>query len=55
MLVNNSILKEKKVDTEELAKALCNLSNEEKMKIYYMIKGIELISESRKEVMAAGA
>ena len=34
---------EKKVDAKELAAALERLPEEEKLKIFYMIKGIELV------------
>jgi hypothetical protein len=36
---------EKKIDAAELAKDLAKLPEEEKEKIYYMIKGIELVNE----------
>lgn len=54
MLQEKSTLKEKKIDTEELVKVLSKLSEEEKTKIFYMIKGIELVSEPKKVMMAAG-
>ncbi|MNH41009.1 hypothetical protein D3C79_1024190 [compost metagenome] len=37
---------EEKVDVKELAAALEQLSEKEKIKFFYMIKGIELIREN---------
>lgn len=54
MLKDKSILKEKKIDAEEFAKILSNLSEEDKEKIFYMVKGIELVSDSKNMLMAAG-
>jgi phage-related protein len=36
---------ERKIDAAELAKNLAKLPEEERKKIYYMIKGIELVNE----------
>lgn len=55
MLQEKTTFKEKQVDTEEIIKMIRKLPNREKDKIFYMIKGIELIMcvEEKKEVMLA--
>lgn len=46
--------KEKKIDSRELAQALDNLTDAEKLRIFYMMKGIELMrGQEKKEVMLA--
>lgn len=40
----NETLKEKKIDTEEFAKELCKLTEEQRLKVYYMVKGIVLVN-----------
>lgn len=50
--MGNITLQEKKVDAKELAEALSRLPEEEKLKIFYMMKGIELVSEIKKEKTA---
>lgn len=37
----------KKVDAEEFIEALSRLPEEEKYKIFYMVKGIELINKNQ--------
>ena len=41
--MENTKATEKKIDAAELAKTLGKLPKEERMKIYYMIKGVELV------------
>lgn len=54
MLQENTTFKEKQVDTEEIIKMIRKLPNREKDKIFYMMKGIELMcGEEKKEVMLA--
>lgn len=38
-----------KVDIKEVAESLKKISEEDRLKVYYMIKGIELVSESSKQ------
>lgn len=54
-MLQEKTFKEKQVDTEEIIKMIRKLPNREKDKIFYMIKGIELImcGEEKKEVMLA--
>lgn len=47
--MENITYQEKKLDAEELLEALGKLSEETKLKIYYMMKGIELVSEKKQE------
>ena len=46
---NITALKEKKIEAKDLAEALSKLSEDERLKIYYMIKGIELVNEQQKK------
>ncbi len=44
--MENTKATEKKIDAAEMAKALGKLPEEDRMKIYYMIKGVELVNET---------
>lgn len=41
-------LREKKADSQTLVKALEKLTEEERLRIYYMVKGVELVSGEQK-------
>ena len=53
--VINTDFKKDKIEAKELAEILCKLPENEKAKIFYMVKGIELISEPARVATAAGA
>lgn len=44
---NITLLQEKKLEAKDLAEALNKLSEDDKLKIFYMIKGIELVNEQK--------
>lgn len=48
-MIEQSAHQKKKIDAKELAEALANLPEEEKFKIFYMVKGIELINKNKQE------
>lgn len=53
MLENKKeITKEEKVDAEDFAKELKKLTEAEKTKIYYMIKGYQLLTNNGREAKA---
>lgn len=51
--IRKEITKEEKIDAEEFAKELKKLSETEKAKIYYMIKGWQLLTNNGIEAKAA--
>lgn len=44
-------IRKKKVDTQEFTEAMMRLPEEEKFKIFYMIKGMELKNEDDKHAI----
>lgn len=52
ILTEQTVHQKKKVDAKELAEALERLPEEEKFKIFYMIKGLELIQEDKSKPVA---
>lgn len=52
MDTKKEITKKEKIDAEELAKELKNLPEAEKAKIYYMIKGLQLLTNNGIETKA---
>lgn len=51
-MTKQTVHQKKKVDAKELAEALERLPEEEKFKIFYMIKGLELIQEDKSKPVA---